>query len=158
MEKVPDPGKIIIGCPACKHKLRIPDTSSKLVVKCPDCSNQFYYPFWQSGKKTKRTSRRRFLKGTAISIPFVLIAIVVGFIFSNNLQHTSPETIHVAEISKANVERRDSVQPIRSNWIKIPYGGLVDRTTITHPGDTVGEIIQRIPREHYLKSHEPVAQ
>lgn len=37
------------------------------------------------------------------------------------------------------------IQDTSSNWVKIDYGRLVDNSTITHSGETVGEIIRKIP-------------
>ncbi|MFH0797050.1 MAG: hypothetical protein V2A65_08365 [Candidatus Omnitrophota bacterium] len=35
-------------------------------------------------------------------------------------------------------------KPTPGNWVIIPYGGLIDRSTFTHSGETVGNVIQKI--------------
>ena len=112
--------RMIINCPTCKQRLKIPNTNSTLKVKCPKCSNQFYYPFRQERGLTKKTRWQQFSKHqrNRYVILGIIITIIIAFIWLNNP---------------------------KSNWVTIPYGELIDKSTLTHSGETVGSVIQKIP-------------
>jgi len=114
-----------IKCPSCNTTYRIPRTDQPLKITCKNCHKVFYKNLKQSPKKQIKK----------FAIPAIIIAIVVALIWFNQdskSQWTEP--------GKSIFSRAKS-----SNWVTIAYGGLVNKSILTHSGETVGEIIRKIP-------------
>ena len=65
-------GKIIIICPECRQKLRIPKTDRILTICCPKCGGRYEYPI-RKFKKPKK-------KVLSIAITFIIIFIGIFFV------------------------------------------------------------------------------
>ena len=115
-----------INCPNCNVKYRIPRTDQQLKITCKNCKEVFYN-FTASTPPMKQ--KNKFL------IPGIIIAILAVFIWFN--QDSSDRT---TKSGGSILTRAKS-----SNWVTIEYGGLVNTSTLTHSGETVGDIIQKIP-------------
>ena len=72
-------------------------------------------------------------KNITVIIFLVIIAIII-IIFSTRKCSDTERSVSSSVYSK--------IRP--SNWINISYGDLIDKTTITHSGETVGEIIRTL--------------
>ncbi len=114
-----------ITCPSCNTTYRIPRTDQPLKITCKNCQEVFYKNLTQPPKK----HINKFV------IPAIIIVIVVLFIWFNQDFNSGLDESGKTIYSKAN----------SSNWITIAYGGLVNNSILTHSGDTVGEVIQKIP-------------
>lgn len=87
----------------------------------------------------QNNSRKEFKKILLWGMTFAIIiafifAIIIAFIL-NNFDFTSQWT--KSDKSIFSKEKRN-------NWVTISYGALVNKSTLTHSGETVGEIIQKI--------------
>jgi len=125
MDELTDKENIV--CPNCNVTLRIPKTQQMLKIRCPRCAFIFFHnlPKKKSSKYIK-----------LIWVAAIVAAIVI---FTLLYQNNPSGTIN-------------SIRPIASqsppkNWISISYGGLVDRTLLTHTGETVGAVISQIPQD-----------
>ena len=125
--------RIVISCPTCGQRLKIPNTKSPLMVKCPRCSNQFAYPFRQERILPKKLRWQQFSKHrrNKYVILGIIITIIIALIWLHSPNYKKEKTI--------------LTRPKSSNWVTIPYGGLIDKSTLTHSGETVGNVIQKIP-------------
>jgi len=117
--------RIIIECPNkdCRQKLGIPKTMDTLRITCPKCGIIFLYP-----EKKMRTNHPSWLN-RRILISFLLLVtlIFVGYWYISQEEDTY------------------NSGTVQNNWISILYGGVVEKSTITHSGESVGEVIDQIP-------------
>lgn len=112
-----------INCPSCDETYKIPRTDQQLKITCKYCQKVFYN-FNTDIAPVKQ--KNKFL------IPGIVIVILATIIWFN--QDTS------AKPGKSLFSRVKS-----SNWVTIDYSGLASTSTITHSGETVGQIIRKIP-------------
>lgn len=132
-----------INCPNCNKMYKIPVTNQVLKITCKNCDTIFYANLSES------SSHIHIKK--SLKIAFILIGIPLLFwIIIQFLSHTdsknSRQILHVKS----------------SNWVTIDYSGMVDKSIITHSGETVGQVIQKIPQytdeikglvQQYLEPH-----
>jgi len=122
----------ILICTHCNTKLRIPRTDKTIRVACPKCHGEFYHNLRSQPKKGKyRLDKKKLIFAGAL----VVIVAVVFVWQSNNITNLSPISGKIASSARRS-----------SNWITILYGDLVDRAILTHNGESVGEVISRIPQ------------
>lgn len=114
-----------INCPSCNTTYRIPRTDQPLKITCKNCHEVFYKNPMQPPKK----QIKKFV------IPAIIIVIVVAFIWFNQDSKSRGTEPGKSILSGAK----------SSNWVTIAYSGLVNNSILTHSGETVGEIIQKIP-------------
>jgi len=108
----------LIKCPKCKTLYRIPITDKLLKITCRECNHIFY------NKKIPIKKNNKFI---LLSITAITLIVFGWFII--------------------NPEKRDSlISKIKSsNWVTISYSGLIDNSVLTHSGETVHEVINKIP-------------
>ncbi len=114
-----------INCPICDMRYRIPRTNQPLKITCKNCHEVFYKNLPLQQKK----------QGNKYLIPGIIIALIAAFIWFNQNSTSSGSKPVSSIFSKTK----------SSNWVTISYGGLVNRSILTHSGETVGEIIRKIP-------------
>ncbi|MCK4655130.1 MAG: hypothetical protein KAU01_11870 [Candidatus Cloacimonetes bacterium] len=115
-----------IHCPNCDKTLRIPHTDETLQITCPICGKAFLYNVQQ---KTLKNKSKKHSKFSIIWILFIIIIIIAIIIWINQVE------------SPTIAKRKKS----KSNWVTISYNELIDRSIITHSGETVDQIIHKIP-------------
>ena len=123
-----------IDCPNCNTTYRVPSIDKSLKITCRNCHEEFYMNFpkvWEKYRQqeTSKWNIKKFL------IPGIIIAVLVAiFWFNQDLSN------------QASKIRKSMVSLIKSsNWVTIEYGGLVNTSILTHNGETVGDIIKKIP-------------
>lgn len=116
-----------ISCPNCDVTYKIPRTDQQLKITCKNCQKIFYNFNTEISPKKKRNK---------FFIPGLVIATITAFIWftTQDTKTQSPKS------DKSIFSRVKS-----SNWVTIDYSGLVNNSTITHSGKTVGQIIRKIP-------------
>ena len=114
-----------INCPSCNTRYRIPRTNQPLKITCKNCHEVFYKNLPHKPKK----------KANKYLIPGIIIAVIVAIILINQDSTSYGSKPGSSIFSKTKL----------SNWVTISYGGLVNRSILTHSGETVGEIIRKIP-------------
>jgi len=115
-----------INCPNCNVRYRIPRTDQRLKITCRNCQKVFYN--YTTGALPKK-QKNKFV------IPGIIIAIIVAFFW-----FTQDSSTQAFRPGKSIFSRVKS-----NNWVTIDYGSLVNTSTLTHSGETVGEIIRKIP-------------
>ncbi len=115
-----------IHCPNCDKTLRIPNMDETLQITCPICGKVFLYNIQQKILKNNSKKHRRISK---TGILLIIIGIIAVIIWINQL------------VSPTIAKRKKS----KSNWVTISYNELIDRSIITHSGETVDQIIHKIP-------------
>jgi len=114
-----------IKCPNCNARYIIPRSDQLLKITCTNCNKVFY-------KYPPKPPKKQFNKYVILGI---IIIAVLAFVFfyqdSINQGYKSAKSMFSG--------------PKPNNWITIAYGGLVNKSTLTHSGETVGEIIRKIP-------------
>lgn len=114
-EEIASSAKVNIQCPSCGALYRIPLTDKLLRIQCRKCGKAFYN---RSQASLQPKKKRRNLTGILV-VGIVLIGLLICFL----------------------VSRRPSTE----NWVTIDYGGLVEGGVLTHSGETVAEVIKKIP-------------
>ncbi len=116
-----------ISCPNCDVTYKIPHTDQQLKISCKNCQTVFYN-FNTDISPSKH--KNKFL------IPGIIIVVIFSIIWftTQDTKTQSPKS------DKSIFSRVKS-----SNWVTIDYSGLVNYSTITHSGETVGQIIRKIP-------------
>ena len=109
-----------IKCPKCKTLYRIPHTDKLLEITCRECNQIFYNKEISSPKKKN-------YKYLFIGVSLILIVALIWFI--NNSKSGDSIISHFKS----------------DNWVTISYSDLVDKSILTHSGETVGEVIKKIP-------------
>ena len=119
-----------INCPYCNKMYKIPMTKQVFKITCKNCNSIFYANL---PKSSPMKSTKKFLKpGIIIICIAVLLWITIQFISQNT--------------SKSGKSFFSQFKSGSSNWVTINYSSLVNKSTITHNGETVGQIIQKIPQ------------
>ena len=129
--------KAIIHCEKCSGVLRVPADRGTLKIRCPYCQTQF---IWRPNisqqlkagyAKMRNQSWPRWLK-----IAIVVGLLVGGFALtqffegSNKPSLPPPSTKH------------------ESQWVRISYDDLIDKGTITHSGQTIGVLLDKISKSN----------
>lgn len=112
--------KEYIKCPKCGILYRIPQTDKLLKITCKECNQIFYNKEIPSPKKKN-------YKYLFIGVSIILIVSLFWFLNKSD----SGDSI-ISHFKSAN-------------WVTISYSGLVDKSVLTHSGETVGEVIKKIP-------------
>jgi hypothetical protein len=110
--------RVDIQCPHCGSHYRIPLTDTLLRITCKKCGQIFY----NHQNPLSQSQPNKTLKEIVNAIGGLLILAGVIFWFLFN-RHPSTE-----------------------NWVTIEYGALINMATLTHTGETVAEIIRKIPK------------
>ncbi len=115
-----------INCPNCNTAYKIPLTNKTLKITCNNCG----WIFYKKTKKTPPINNRKFIK------PAVYLIIIIAFIY------------FIIDFENWEVGEKSGTIPNNksSNWITIEYGRLIDKSILTHSGETVEDIIVRIPK------------
>ena len=116
-----------INCPNCNTSYKIPLTKDVLKITCKKCNSIFYA---NSAKEITSQKKNKFI------IPGIIVAAIFAFIWFTTQDSTSNQS----KPGKSIFSRVKS-----SNWVTIDYSDLVNRSTLTHSGETVGQIIRKIP-------------
>lgn len=127
-----------IICPKCKVTLRIPKTQNALKIRCPSCTHIFFHNL----QKKKFSSHKKLIFGAVIAIAIVIFTLF----YQNNQSRITSDIRPIAPKTITNDIRPISPKAQLNNWISISYGGLVDKTLLTHSGETVGTVISQIPQ------------
>lgn len=122
---------MIISCPSCRHKLRIPDSLSVLSFRCPLCQKVSYFDPEEAAPRPSSASNRNKSRRSALDrhkgIFWALVGIgVIAVIIITN-QKTEVTPIR-------STSRTASQQDLR-NWIAIDYRSLLDGNAIIRTGD-----------------------
>jgi len=115
-----------INCPNCNVRYRIPRTGQQLKITCKNCQKVFYN--YTTGTPLKKPKNKFVISG-------IIIAIIVVFFWFN--KDSSKQGTNLGKSIFSSVKS--------NNWVTIDYGSLVNTSTLTHSGETVGEIIRKIP-------------
>ncbi len=113
-------GYNLIKCPKCKTLYRIPITDKLLKVTCRECNQVFY-------NKEISSLKKKNYKYIFIGISLILMVALFWFLSKSE----SGDSI-ISHFKSAN-------------WVTISYSGLVDKSVLTHSGETIGEVINKIP-------------
>jgi len=128
--------KKIIKCPQCEQKLRVPLNLGPLEIRCPRCNEMFLWgekhDFTKEDLKAKYWIRPK----SAIIISVAIVLCLFLFVLLYPKSHEKKSVTQPTALAR---KRHTS-----KKWIKISYKDLVDRSAITHSGDTVGDIIQKL--------------
>lgn len=142
---------VVIACPHCRRLLRIPSDRGTLNVTCPTCRAQFVWSPKMSSqpestftqvKKTGNWSRQR----SALVVIGVLVGFALLYKYFNISNVTSDRS--PSRSSPAKNEGQLPRQGGAPAWVKISYGDLVDRGTVTHSGQTVGNRLDEIAKSN----------
>ena len=121
----------ILICARCDTKLQIPRTNTSLKITCPNCQHEFYHNLPPQPEKRNN----KLIKSMLIWAGVLILSVII-FAWLNQ------DNTHTGSIKKKFIpSARNS-----SNWITISYGDLVDKGILTHNGESVGEIIYKIPQ------------
>lgn len=115
-----------ILCPRCDATLTIPSTNQQLKITCPRCHSVFFHNVPQRSL----SGRNKLIWGG------IIVAVLIALVWLN-LSNQPKSLIPTQQVMTKSTP---------SNWITISYGGLVNRTTFTHSGETVGAAISQIPQ------------
>ena len=142
--------KAVILCERCHKSLRVPADRGALRIRCPHCQSQF---IWTPGSprqpepqslKVNGASRRRWLKVAAA------IGVLVGiFALARHFGGPTPDTANRSGPSGG------------PQWVRISYDDLIDKEIITHSGQTVGALLDKLsgakasPPEEILSNLQP---
>ncbi len=94
-------------------------------ITCPYCNSVFFH----NVPRKSQFTRSKLIWGAAIVAVIVIFALL-------NQSDQSPRSIATRQTSSGSLS---------SNWITISYGGLVDKSLLTHSGETVGSVISQVP-------------
>ncbi|MDP2208043.1 MAG: hypothetical protein Q8K98_04615 [Bacteroidota bacterium] len=129
----------LVSCPNCKAIYRIPRTETVLKITCSHCQTVFYKNL--PARKNRR--RIKYLLPAAVIVLITMIILLVQFAAK---QTPSPNNSAISKIDEESKPGKPKITgPASSNWITISYGGLVDGSIITHSGETVSEVVRKIP-------------
>jgi len=117
-----------ISCPNCNKMYRIPVTNQVLKITCKNCDTIFYTNLSES---SSNIHTKNYIKTGIIIIGVTLLFwIIIQFLSHNDFKYS----------------RQFFSQLKSSNWVTIDYSSMVNKSVITHNGETVGQIIQKIPQ------------
>lgn len=127
----------IIECPSCQTQFKIQNTNQTLKTTCKNCGIIFH----SNSHKTISTNIRNI-------IIVASLAVFLALVYWENERSNASFRNWVSE--KANSTNGNLAKSFfdsknKSNWVTIDYGGLVDKSIITHSGETVGKVIRQIP-------------
>lgn len=129
----------LISCPNCKARYRIPRTERVLTLTCSHCQSVFY----KNLPARKNIRRAKYLLPAAAIVLITMIILLVQF---SGKQTPSPNKLAIPGSDDQSKPTKPKITgPASSNWITISYAGLVDGSIITQSGETVSEVIQKIP-------------
>ena len=86
---------MVVNCPTCEQKLRLPDYLGNVAFVCPQCQTKFYWDkstgsIFRSGKERKTSkSRMSYFRGAFA----LLVVIALCFIFFGRVEQPSSFTI-----------------------------------------------------------------
>ena len=132
---------MIVNCPKCRQRLRVPDGSGVIGFRCPTCGETSYLdrnletPEPGNGAGRARKERARpFAKRHAAGIVGL---VVFGFLAIALVVSREPG-------AKSSP---DAARDVPINWIKVEYGNLLDKDAIIRTGDrlvdSLGEVALR---------------
>ncbi len=138
--------RAIIQCEQCHKSLRVPADRGMLRIRCPHCQAQF---IWtpdsprqpEPGRvKGSAASWPRWLKvGAAIGVLVCVFAIGRYLGSSNGRKDQRPSASSPIKNTGQHSRQRSSPQ-----WVRISYDDLIDKGIITHSGQTIGSLLDRI--------------
>lgn len=132
------PNKKIIKCPQCDQKLRVPSNLGSLEIRCPRCNERFL--FEGENDFTKEDLKAKYwIRPNVIIISLAIVLCLFLFVLLYPRSHEKKSAIQPTTLTRK--------KHISQKWIKISYKDLVDRSVITHSGDTVGDIIQKLSQD-----------
>ncbi len=130
----------IIKCPRCEQKLQVPSNLCTLKIKCPRCEERFLWDdkrgFNIEDLKAKDSIKIKPILAI-VSVALVLCLLPFFLLYPGTQEKGSP--------IQSNFLARE--KHALKNWVTISYRDLVDRSPITHSGDTVGDIIQKLSQD-----------
>jgi len=136
--------KAIIRCKKCNRKLRVPADRGALEISCPDCKTKFIWKPEISQQlkagyfKIRSQSWTRWVK-----IAITICLLVGGFILTQ---------FFGGSIGDKGSPPKPSLSPKsvkhESQWVKISYDDLVDKETITHSGQNIGVLLDKISKSN----------
>jgi hypothetical protein len=83
-------------------------------------------------------------------LPIIAIVIMSMTVLLGQASAKQPRRFHNSTILSTNKE------PERSNWVTISYGRLIDGSTITHNGETISQVVRKVP--HYDENLKGLVQ
>ena len=132
--------KAIIRCKKCSSALRVPADQGALEIRCPDCQTRF---IWKPD--IFQQLKAWYVKMINQSWPgWLKIAIVAGLLVGG-FELTKLFEGSIGD--KSQSPRPSLPQPSvkhDSQWVRISYDDLVDKETITHGGQTIGVLLNKI--------------
>ncbi len=129
----------LISCPDCNTVYRIPRTEVALRITCRQCQTVFYKNLPQTNKKRQN----KYLFG-AIAIALILVMSLV-ILFSGKNASSSNKSTLPKTARQQQTGNSTSQSAALSNWITISYADLVDGSILTHNGESVSEVVRKIP-------------
>lgn len=138
--------KTVIPCEQCHRFLRVPADRGALRVHCPHCQAQFIWtpdPYQQKETKYAKISNPgwpRWLK-TAIAIGVLVGVFTLAHYYEGSIgdKAQTPPT----SSSTPSAERASQQKSI-SQLVRISYDDLIDKGTITHSGQTIEALLNKI--------------
>ena len=129
----------IVLCPKCSTHYRIPRSERLLKITCSHCHAVFY--------NSVPSSDRFVPKKYAIqAIAVAVLAIVTLLVWVSTPKVSHPSSLSSTNsASVPNSTKSEVASAGLSNWITISYSALVDMSTLTHSGKTVGNVVREIP-------------
>jgi LSD1 subclass zinc finger protein len=138
--------KAIVQCEKCNRVLRVPADRGALRIRCPYCQTQFIWKpdisqQLKAGYVKMRNQRwPRWLK-IAIMIGLLVGGFALTQFFEGSIGDKGPSP--KPSLSPPSVKHE-------SQWVRISYDDLVDKETITHSGQTIGVLLNKISKSKLL--------
>jgi DNA-directed RNA polymerase subunit RPC12/RpoP len=132
--------KIIIKCVKCGKLLNVPADRGSLNVRCPYCQSQFIWTpnIYQKSKawyvinwRSHWPSWLKISAAVGVLISGIALAIYFQDSLNNNVQ---PQKLRLLTQSTTH----------HSQLVRINYDDLIDRGIITHSGQTIGNLLNKI--------------
>ena len=138
--------RAVIPCEQCHKSLRVPADRGTLRIRCPHCQAQFVWtpdpPRQQEAERVKVSDAGwpRWLKAAAaISVIVGVFALGRYLGYWNGSKHQSSSPSSPIQNTEQLSRQRSSPQ-----WVRISYDDLIDKRIITHSGQTIGILLDRI--------------
>ena len=132
--------KSIIQCANCGKLLNVPADRGTLNVRCPYCQTQFIWTpnIYQKSKawyaKFRRSHWPNWLK-ISVAVGVLISGIALAVYFQDELSNNAqPQQSRLITQSATH----------NSQLVRINYDDLIDKGTITHSGQTIGNLLNQI--------------
>lgn len=108
--------KVNIQCPTCGTLYRIPLTQKLLRIQCQKCGKTFFNRR-QIPQQAKK--ERRTSRAGIFVVAIIFLGLLLLFLMNQ--------------------------RPKTENWVTMDYANLVDGSILTHSGETVAQVVKKIP-------------